>query len=43
MFADDGFVDIDVGDPVDMFNGAARGAHTRAIDVHGYPVGAVQR
>ena len=43
MFADAGFVDIEVGDPVDTFTGAAGGAHARDIDVHGYPVGAVKR
>jgi len=42
MLADAGFVDIEVGDPVDTFAGAAGEANARAYDVRGYPFCAVK-
>ena len=37
MLAEIGFVDIEVGAPVDTFGGAGGEANARAFDVHGYP------
>ena len=43
MSANAGFVDIEVGDPVDTFAGASGEANTPAFDVHGHPVRAIKR
>ncbi len=37
MLTDIGFVDIEIGDPVDTFEGAGGEANARAFDVKGYP------
>jgi hypothetical protein len=36
MLEDIGFVDIEIGEPVDTFGGAHGEANARAFDVHGY-------
>jgi hypothetical protein len=36
MLADVGFVDIEIGEPVDTFGGAGGEANARAFDVKGY-------
>ncbi|MDH4170107.1 MAG: hypothetical protein OEW42_11005 [Acidimicrobiia bacterium] len=37
MLAEIGFVDIEIGAPVDTFGGARGEEKARAFDVHGYP------
>jgi hypothetical protein len=37
MLTDVGFVDVQVGEPVDVFAGAGGEANARAFDVKGYP------
>jgi len=37
MLEEIGFVDIEIGDPVDTFGGAGGEANARAFDVRGYP------
>jgi len=36
MLEEIGFVDIEIGRPVDTFGGAGGEANARAFDVHGY-------
>jgi hypothetical protein len=36
MLEDAGFVDVQIGPPVDTFSGATGEANARAFDVHGY-------
>lgn len=42
MLAEVGFVDIEIGGPVDTFGGASGEANARAFDVHGYPFRALR-
>jgi hypothetical protein len=42
MLADAGFSDIEIGNSVDTFAGAAGEANARAFDVRGYPFRAVK-
>ena len=37
MLEDSGFVDVQIGPPVDTFGGAAGQRNARAFDVYGYP------
>jgi hypothetical protein len=37
MLTEVGFVDIEIGDPVDTFEGAGGEANARAFDVKGHP------
>jgi hypothetical protein len=37
MLAEIGFVDIEVGEPVDTFGGAGGEENARSFDVKGYP------
>ena len=37
MLEGTGFVDVQIGPPVDTFSGATGEANARAFDVHGYP------
>ncbi len=37
MLDEIGFVDIEIGRPVDTFGGASGEANARTFDVHGYP------
>jgi hypothetical protein len=37
MLEEIGFVDIEIGRPVDTFGGAGGEVNARAFDVHGYP------
>ena len=37
MLIEVGFVDVEVGEPVDTFGGAGGEANARAFDVRGYP------
>jgi hypothetical protein len=37
MLEELGFVDIEIGEPVDTFGGARGEANARAFDVSGYP------
>jgi hypothetical protein len=37
MLEEIGFVDIEIGRPVDTFGGAGGETNARAFDVHGYP------
>jgi hypothetical protein len=37
MLEEIGFVDIEIGRPVDTFGGARGETNARAFDVHGYP------
>lgn len=37
MLTEVGFVEIEVGEPVDTFGGAGGEANARAFDVRGYP------
>jgi hypothetical protein len=37
MMEEVGFVDVEVGAPVDTFAGATGEENARAFDVHGYP------
>ncbi len=36
MLTEVGFVDVEIGPPVDTFGGAAGEANARTFDVHGY-------
>ena len=36
MLTDVGFIDVEIGPPVDTFGGAAGEANARTFDVHGY-------
>jgi hypothetical protein len=42
MLLEIGFVDIEIGDPVDTFGGAGGEANARAFGVQGYPFRAVR-
>ena len=37
MLEEIGFVDVEIGEPVDTFGGASGETNARAFDVHGYP------
>ena len=37
MLTEVGFVDIEIGEPVDTFGGAGGESNARAYDVRGYP------
>jgi len=37
MLTDTGFVDVEIGAPVDTFGGAGGEANARSFDVSGYP------
>lgn len=37
MLEEAGFVDIEIGDPVDVFAGSPGEEKARTYDVHGYP------
>jgi hypothetical protein len=37
MLIEIGFVDVEIGAPVDTFGGAGGEGNARAFDVHGYP------
>ena len=43
MLTEIGFVDIEIGDPVDTFEGAGGETNARAFDVKGYPFRARKR
>jgi hypothetical protein len=37
MLEEIGFVDVEIGEPVDTFGGASGETNARAFDVHGHP------